>query len=171
MDFGLWLDYYMFNQYENVVNFEVYIWMMGFEIWCQMDGKVIYFVVGFGICGMIIGNGCFLKLKNFDVQVIGVYFGEGYDIFGVCLFCQFEMIKFFLLDEYDVFIEIGDEEVWDMMLCFNCEESLIVGLSFVMVFVGVFKVVEDDFDVVVVVIFFDNVFKYVLNFECYFLEL
>lgn len=171
MDLGSQPDYYMPNQYENVANLEAHIRTTGPEIWRQTEGKVTHFVAGLGTCGTITGNGRFLKSKNPNVQVIGVHPGEGHDIPGVRSLRQLEMTKLFLPEEYDALLEIGDEEAWDMTLRLNREESLIAGPSSAMALVGALKVVENDPDAVVVVIFPDNAFKYASNFERHFPEL
>lgn len=159
------------NQYENVANLEAHIRTTGPEIWRQTEGRITHFVAGLGTCGTITGNGRFLKAKNPDVQVIGVHPGEGHDIPGVRSLRQLEMTKLFLPDEYDALVEISDEEAWDMTLRLNREESLIAGPSSAMALVGALKVVEDDPEAVVVVIFPDNSFKYASNFERHFPEL
>jgi rhodanese-related sulfurtransferase len=57
-----------------------------------------------------------------------------------------------------------------MCLRLNREESLIAGPSSALALVGALKVVEDQPDAVVVVMFPDNVFKYASSFEKHFPE-
>ena len=156
------------NQYENEANLEAHIKTTGPEIWRQTEGKVTHFVAGLGTCGTITGNCRYLKSQNPGVQVIAVHPTEGHDIPGVRSIKQLELTKLFLPDEYDALIEVSDEEAFDMCLRLNREESIIAGPSSAMALVGALKLVEDDPDAVVVVIFPDNAFKYASTFERHF---
>ena len=158
------------NQYENEANLEAHVRTTGPEIWRQTEGRVTHFVAGLGTCGTITGNGRFLKAKNPDVQVVAVYPEEGHDIPGVRSLKQLEMTKLFLPQEYDALVEVTDDEAFDMCLRLNREESMIAGPSSAMDLVGAMKVIEDQPDAVVVVIFPDNSFKYASTFERHFPE-
>lgn len=155
----------MLNQYENPANFEAHVHTTGPEIWRQTEGTVTHFVAGLGTCGTITGNGRFLKSKNPDVQVIGVHPEEGHDIPGVRSLKQLKQTKLFLPEEYDALVEVSNQEAFDLCLRLNREESLIAGPSSAMALVGALKVIEDDPDAVVVIIFPDNAFKYASSFE------
>jgi len=158
------------NQYENEANLEAHIHTTGPEIWRQTEAKVTHFVAGLGTCGTITGNGRFLKAKNPDVQVIGVYPEEGHDIPGVRSLKQLELTKLFVPEEYDAIVEVSDREAFEMCLRLNREESLIAGPSSAMALVGALKVIEDQPGAVVVIIFPDNAFKYASTFERHFPE-
>ena len=158
------------NQYENEANLEAHVRTTGPEIWRQTEGKITHFVAGLGTCGTITGNCRYLKSKDPGVQVIGVHPSEGHDIPGVRSIKQLELTKLFLPDEYDALIEVSDEEAFDMCLRLNREESIIAGPSSAMALVGALKLVEDDPNAVVVVIFPDNAFKYASTFERHFPE-
>ena len=170
MELGAQPEFHMPNQYENEANLEAHIRTTGPEIWRQTEGKVTHFVAGLGTCGTITGNGRFLKSKNPGVQVIGVYPEEGHDIPGVRSLKQLELTKLFVPKEYDAIVEVSDKEAFDMCLRLNREESLIAGPSSAMALVGALKVIEDQPDAVVVIIFPDNAFKYASTFERHFPE-
>jgi rhodanese-related sulfurtransferase len=159
------------NQYENEANLEAHVRTTGPEIWRQTEGKVTHFVAGLGTCGTITGNGRFLKSKNPGVQVIGVHPEEGHDIPGVRSLKQLELTKLFVPEEYDAVVEVSDREAFDMCLRLNREESIIAGPSSAMALVGALKVIEDQPDAVVVIIFPDNSFKYASTFERHFPQL
>ena len=161
-------EFHMLNQYENEANVEAHIHTTGPEIWRQTEGKITHFVASLGTCGTISGNGSFLKGKNRDIQVIGVHPQEGHDIPGVRSMRQLEHTKLFRPDEYDTLVEVGNREAYDMCLRLTREESLIAGPSSALALVGALKVIEDQSDAVVVVIFPDNVFKYASSFERHF---
>ncbi len=170
MELGAQPEFHMPNQYENEANLEAHIRTTGPEIWRQTEGRVTHFVAGLGTCGTITGNGRFLKSRNPGVQVIGVYPEEGHDIPGVRSLKQLELTKLFLPKEYDAIVEVSDREAFDMCLRLNREESLIAGPSSAMALVGALKVIEDQPDAVVVIIFPDNAFKYASTFERHFPE-
>ena len=170
MELGARPEFYMPNQYENEANLEAHIRTTGPEIWRQTEGKITHFVAGLGTCGTITGNCRYLKSKNPDVKVIGVHPSEGHDIPGVRSIKQLGLTKLFLPNEYDALIEVSDEEAFDMCLRLNREESIIAGPSSAMALVGAIKLVEDDPDAVVVIIFPDNAFKYASTFERHFPE-
>jgi cysteine synthase/rhodanese-related sulfurtransferase len=163
-------DFHMLNQYENEANIEAHIRTTGPEIWRQTAGKVTHFVAALGTCGTITGNGRFLKGKNPAVQVIAVYPEEGHDIPGVRSLRQLKQTKLFHPEEYDQLVEVSTEEAYAMCLRLNREESLIAGPSSGLALVGALKVVADQPDAVVVVMFPDNVFKYASSMEKHFPE-
>jgi len=158
----------MLNQYENLANPGAHVYSTGPEIWHQTDGKITHFVAGLGTCGTITGNGRYLKGMNPDVQVIGVYPEDGHDIPGVRSMKQLGQTKLFLPEEYDETVMVTNDEAFAMCLRLNREESLIAGPSSGMALVGALKVIEDDPDAVVVVIFPDNAFKYASTFQRHF---
>ena len=159
------------NQYENEANLEAHVRTTGPEIWRQTEGEITHFVAGLGTCGTITGNGRYLKSKNPSVQVIGVHPEEGHDIPGVRSLKQLELTKLFVPQEYDALVEVSDKEAFDMCLRLNREESMIAGPSSAMALVGALKVIEDQPDAVVVIIFPDNSFKYASTFERHFPEM
>ena len=156
------------NQYENEANLEAHVRSTGPEIWRQTEGRITHFVAGLGTCGTITGNGRFLKAQNPGVQVIGVHPEEGHDIPGVRSIKQLELTKLFVPHEYDGLVEVSDADAFDMCLRLNREESIIAGPSSGMALAGALKVIEDQPDAVVVVIFPDNAFKYASTFERHF---
>jgi rhodanese-related sulfurtransferase len=155
----------MLNQYKNPANPGAHVHSTGPEIWHQTGGRITHFVAGLGTCGTITGNGRFLKGQNPDVKVIGVYPTEGHDIPGVRSLKQLGQTELFLPEEYDDLVCVKDEEAYDMCLRLNREESVIAGPSSGMALAGALKVIEDEPDAVVVVIFPDNAFKYASSFE------
>lgn len=171
MELGSQPEFHMPNQYENEANLEAHIRTTGPEMWRQTEGKITHFVAGLGTCGTITGNGRYLKARNPGIQVIGVHPSEGHDIPGVRSLKQLELTKLFVPQEYDALVEVGDEEAFDMCLRLNREESMIAGPSSAMALVGALKVIEDQPDAVVVIIFPDNSFKYASTFERHFPEM
>lgn len=141
-----------------------YYEIIGFEIWCDIDGEIMYFVVGVGMGGMIMGIGCFL-CEVFDecVCIVGVDLegsvysgGMGcfYFVEGVGEDIWFGVYDFIVL--YEIVV-VGDVELFVMMCWFVCEEGIFVGGLSGMVVVGVLCVVCELFvEVVMVVLFLDG---------------
>jgi rhodanese-related sulfurtransferase len=161
----------MLNQYENPANPGAHVGSTGPEIWSQTGGAITHFVAGLGTCGTITGNGRYLKAQNPDVKVIGVHPENGHDIPGVRSLKQLKQTKLFLPQEYDALVEVTNDEAFEMCLRLNRDESLIAGPSSGMALAGALKVVEDEPDAVVVVIFPDNAFKYASSFARHFPEM
>jgi len=163
-------EFHMLNQYENEANLEAHIRTTGPEIWRQTQGKVTHFVASLGTCGTITGNGRFLKAKNPDIQIVAVHPEEGHNIPGVRSLRQLQQTKLFHPEEYDSIVGVSNEEAYAMCLRLNREESLIAGPSSALALVGALRVIEDQPDAVVVIMFPDNVFKYASSMEKHFPE-
>lgn len=161
-------DFHMLNQYANQANPNGHYKTTGPEVWKQTDQKVTHFVASLGTCGTITGTGTFLKEKNPGVKVIGVYPEEGHDIPGVRSIRQLQQTKLFKPDLYDELVEVTNREAYDLCLRLNQEESIIAGPSSAMALAGALKVIKDQPDAVVVIIFPDNVFKYASSIQRHF---
>jgi len=153
-------DFHMLNQYKNPSNPEAHYRTTGPEIWRQTGGSVTHFVAGMGTCGTITGAGRFLKEQDPSIEVIGVHPSEGHDIPGVRSIRQLEQTEFFLPDEYDAMVEMGNQPAYDLTVRLNREESIPAGPSSGMALAGAIATVPDRPGLVAVVIFPDSAFKY-----------
>jgi len=149
------------NQYKNPANPDAHYRTTGPEIWRQTDGKITHFFAGLGTCGTITGTGRFLKEKRKDIQVIGVHPAVGHDIPGVRSLRQLEQTALFVPHEYDGLVEITNEVAYEMCRRLNQEESLIAGPSAGLALAGALQKIPDEPGVVAVVVFADDIFKYV----------
>ena len=152
--------FHMLNQYVNEANPEAHYKTTGPEIWRQTEGKVTHLVAGLGTCGTITGTGRFLKEQKKSVKVLGVHPQEGHDIPGVRSIRQLQQTELFSPDEYDSFVEVTNQEAFDLCLRLNREESIIAGPSSAMALAGAFQLVQDEPGNIAVVIFPDSAFKY-----------
>ncbi len=164
-------EFEMLNQYENEANPNAHYRTTGPEIWRQTKGEVTHLIAALGTCGTITGTGRFLKEKNSKVQIIGVHPNEGHDIPGVRSIKQLKQTRFFNPKEYNQLVEVQNDEAYAMCLRLNREESIIAGPSSGMALAGALKVIQDQPDAIVVVIFPDNIFKYASSFVRHFPEL
>ncbi|MCH7685673.1 MAG: pyridoxal-phosphate dependent enzyme [Planctomycetes bacterium] len=161
-------DFVLLDQYANESNPDSHYRTTGPEIWRQTEGKVTHFVAGLGTCGTITGTGRFLKEKQAEIKVLGVYPEEGHDIPGVRSMRQLQQTKLFHPEEYDGTTEVLDREAYDLCLRLNREESIIAGPSSGMALAGALKMLPDEPGTIAVVIFPDNVFKYASSFQRHF---
>jgi len=150
----------LLDQYTNEANPDAHFRTTGPEIWRQTAGKITHFVAGLGTCGTITGTGRFLKSKNPDIKVLGVYPEDGHDIPGVRSKRQLGQTKLYFPAEYNGEAEVTDKEAFELCHRLNREESLIAGPSSGMALAGALKMIPDEPGVVAVVIFPDNIFKY-----------
>ena len=153
-------DFYMLNQYKNPSNPEAHYRTTGPEVWRQTGGTITHFVASMGTCGTITGTGRFLKEQRPGVQVIGVHPAEGHDIPGVRSIRQLQQTEFFLPDEYDGTVEVGNQDAYALTLRLNREESIPAGPSSGMALAGALTAIPDTPGNRVVIMFPDNVFKY-----------
>jgi len=160
--------YHMLNQYVNQANPNSHYKTTGPEVWKQTDQKITHFVASLGTCGTITGTGKYLKEKNPSIKLIGVHPEEGHDIPGVRSLVQLRQTKFFFPELYDELVEVTTSEAYDLCLRINREESIIAGPSSGLALAGALKVIEDDENALVVVIFPDNAYKYGSSFQRHF---
>ena len=93
--------------------------------------------------------------------MIGVHPAVGHDIPGVRSIRQLEQTALFVPNEYDGLVEITNEVAYEMCRRLNQEESIIAGPSSGMALAGALQRIPDEPGVVAVVLFGDDVFKYV----------
>ncbi len=163
--------YHMLNQYVNEANPNSHYKTTGPEVWKQTDHKITHFVAGLGTCGTLTGTGTYLKEKNPSIKLIGVHPEEGHDIPGVRSLIQLRQTKLFRPELYDDLVEVTTAEAFDMCLRINRQESIIAGPSSGLALAGALKVIQDEKDAVVVIIFPDNAYKYGSSFQRHFPEM
>lgn len=164
-------EFHMLNQYVNQANPNAHYKTTGPEVWKQTEHKITHFVAALGTCGTLTGAGTYLKEKNSSIQLIGVHPEEGHDIPGVRSIIQLQQTKLFRPELYDQLVEVSTREAFDMCLRINRQESIIAGPSSGLALAGALKVIQDDENAVVVVIFPDNAFKYASSFQRHFPEM
>lgn len=153
------------NQYENPANPDAHFRTTGPEIWRQTGGEITHFAASLGTCGTITGTGRFLKQRDPNVKVIGVHPTEGHDIPGVRSRRALGVTEFFHPGEYDAVVEIPDDEAYRLARRLHQEESIIAGPSSALALAGALRAIPDEEDVIAVVIFPDNAYKYISSFQ------
>lgn len=121
--------YAMPNQYENLDNVRAHYETTGPEIWKQTDGRVGYFLAGFGTCGTLTGAGRYLKEQNPEVQVIAIEPQKGHRLPGLKNLQESKTPSILDRDLIDHVIRVDDGPAYDMTKRLFRKEGLIVGPS------------------------------------------
>jgi cysteine synthase len=159
------------NQYENEANVLAHYHGTGPEIWSQTEGRVTHLFVSLGTCGTVTGCSRFLKEKNPKVRVVAVQPTEGHDVPGLRNLSQLEVSKLFDPTLIDDILEIDFELAYARAAELARREGLLAGPSSGLIFEGARRIVERDRNGVGVMVFADNVFKYVSNMSKHLPEL
>jgi len=153
--------YVMPNQYENSKNVEAHFETTGPEIWRQTDGRVTHVFASLGTCGTIMGVSKFLRTKNPGIKVIAVQPSEGHDVPGLRNLSQLEVSKLFDRALVDDILEIDYELAYRRALELCRAEGLLAGPSSGLILEGALQIIARDRVGCGVMIFPDNIFKYV----------
>ena len=153
--------YVMPNQYENEQNVLAHYQTTGPEIWRQTEGQITHLFVSLGTCGTVTGCARFLKERNPDVRIVAVQPTEGHDVPGLRNVSQLDVTKLFDPSLIDEILEVDFHLAYTRAAELARREGLLAGPSSGLIYEGARRVVERDRDGTGVMIFCDNVFKYV----------
>jgi len=153
--------YVMPNQYENPKNVEAHLHTTGPEIWRQTEGRVTHVFASLGTCGTVTGVSRFLRSKNPNIKVIAVQPSEGHDVPGLRNISQLDVSKLFDRSCIDEILEIDYELAYRRALDLCRAEGLIAGPSSGLILEGALRTVAQAGAGCGVMIFPDNIFKYV----------
>ncbi len=156
--------YVMPNQYENELNSRAHYETTGPEIWRQTEGRITHLFVSLGTCGTVTGCGRFLRERNPNVKVVAVQPTEGHDVPGLRNVAQLDVSKLFDPSLIDEILEIDYELAYTRAIELARREGLMAGPSSGLIYEGARRIVERDRRGFGVMIFCDNMFKYVSNF-------
>ncbi len=153
--------YVMPNQYENENNVRAHLRTTGPEIWRQTEGKITHLFVALGTCGTVTGCSTFLKERNPSIKIVAVQPTEGHDVPGLRNLKELEVTKLYDPKLIDEVLEIDYELAYQRVLDLSRKEGLLSGPSGALVFEGARRIAERERVGFGVMIFADNVFKYV----------
>jgi cysteine synthase len=153
--------YLMPNQYENEENVRAHSETTGPEIWRQTEGRLSHLFLSLGTCGTVTGCGRFLKSRNPAVKIVAVQPSEGHDVPGLRNVGQLDVSKLFDPSLIDEILEIDYRLAYTQALELARTEGLLAGPSAGLVFEGARRIALRERVGFGVMIFPDNVFKYV----------
>mgnify|MGYP000549849094 CR=1 FL=1 len=155
--------YVMPNQYENPANVQAHMETTGPEIWRQSQGKITHFFTSLGTCGTVTGVATFLKGKNPKIKIIAVQPSQGHDVPGIRNKDELHVTKLFDASLIDEIIEVPFERAYTSAAGLCQREGLFAGPSSGLIFEGTRMVLARDkpLEGLGVMIFCDNVFKYI----------
>jgi cysteine synthase len=151
------------NQYENELNERAHYETTGPEIWSQTEGRVTHLFVTLGTCGTAMGCSRYLKERNPAVRVIAVQPSAGHDIPGLRNLSELGVSRLFDPARLDEVLEVDYEQAYARALDLARREGLLAGPSSGLVLEGARRVAQEARTGFGVMIFPDNVFKYVSN--------
>lgn len=155
--------YVMPHQYENENNVAAHMETTGPEIWRQTEGRVTHVFFSLGTCGTVTGTSRFLRAKKPAVRIVAVQPTEGHDVPGLRNLRQLDISKLYDPTLIDEVLEIDFELAYTRAAELFRKEGLRAGPSSGLIFEGARRVIERDRAGVGVMIFCDDVFKYMSN--------
>jgi cysteine synthase len=153
--------YVMPNQYENELNVRAHYETTGPEIWRQTAGRITHLFVSLGTCGTATGCGRFLKEKNPNLKLVAVQPTEGHDVPGLRNLSELSVSALFDRSLIDELLEVDFELAYTRARDLAGREGLLAGPSSGLILEGARQVIERDRLGFGVMIFPDNVFKYI----------
>jgi len=153
--------YVMPNQYENEMNVRAHYETTGPEIWNQTEGRLTHLFVSLGTCGTATGCGRYLKEKNPAIRIVAVQPSEGHDVPGLRNLSELAVSKLFDRSLLDELLEVDFELAYSRARDLARSEGLLAGPSSGLILEGARRVFERERRGFGVMIFPDNVFKYI----------
>jgi len=121
--------YVMPNQYGNPDNVRAHYQTTGPEIWRQTEGRIRYFLAGYGTCGTISGVGRFLKEQDSRIQVIAIEPQKGHRLPGLKNLEESKPPSILDRSVIDRVVRVSDGPAYAMTKRLFREEGLMVGPS------------------------------------------
>lgn len=152
------------RQYENEDNIRAHYETTGPEIWNQTEGRVKWFIAGYGTTGTLSGVGRYLKEQDPEVQIVGVEPEPGHRLPGLKSFQEAKVPTLLDSDVIDQSVVVGDADAYRVTKEIWRSEALMVGPSTGAVVHAATRIEAQPGDVVVA-ISADSGMKYTSYFE------
>lgn len=152
------------EQYENEDNVRAHYETTGPEIWRQTEGRVRWFIAGYGTTGTLTGVGRYLKEKNPEVRIVGVEPQPGHRLPGLKSFVEAKVPGLLDRSVIDQTVVVADDDAYRVTKDIWRKEALMVGPSTGAV-VHAASQVDPEPDDVIVAISADSGIKYTSYFE------
>ncbi|MDH3189457.1 MAG: PLP-dependent cysteine synthase family protein [Acidimicrobiia bacterium] len=152
------------KQYENEDNIRAHYETTGPEIWNQTEGRIRWFIAGYGTTGTLSGVGRYLKEQDPEVQIVGVEAEPGHRLPGLKSFQEAKVPTLLDADVIDHSVVVSDADAYQVTKEIWRREALMVGPSTGAVVDAATRIDARPGDVVVA-ISADSGMKYTSYFE------
>lgn len=152
--------YFFPDQYSNPSNWKAHYLTTGPEIWQDTKGRITHFVAGLGTSGTMMGTSRFLKEKNPKVVTFAVQPEPFHGLEGMKHMESAVPIPIYEPKRHDRKITVETEPAYELTRRLAREEGLLVGQSSGAILLGVFDLLKEVREGVIVAIFPDGGDKY-----------
>jgi len=149
------------DQFANPDNSEAHYMSTGPEIWHDTNGKVTHFVSSMGTTGTIMGTSRYLKEKNPDIQIVGVYPEEGSQIPGIRKWAKEYEPEIFDESKVDQLLYVSREDADKMAVQLGHKEGVFCGVSSGGALLSALRLSEQISNAVIVTIICDRGDRYI----------
>lgn len=148
------------DQFANPDNPLGHVSSTGPEIWEQTQGEVTHFVSSMGTTGTIMGVSSFLKVKNPEIQIVGLQPIEGSQIPGIRRWPEAYRPKIFDATAVDRVVDVSQSTAEKTMRRMAREEGIFAGVSSGASIATAIEIAESQDNVTVVAIVCDRGDRY-----------
>ena len=148
------------DQFANPDNPLGHVSSTGPEIWEQTHGEITHFVSSMGTTGTIMGVSSFLKVKNPEIQIVGLQPIEGSQIPGIRRWPEAYRPKIFDATAVDRVIDVSQSTAEKTMRRMAREEGIFAGVSSGASIATAIEIAESQDNVTVVAIVCDRGDRY-----------
>ena len=148
------------DQFANPDNPLGHVSSTGPEIWEQTHGEITHFVSSMGTTGTIMGVSSFLKVKNPEVQIVGLQPIEGSQIPGIRRWPEAYRPKIFDATAVDRVVDVSQSTAEKTMRRMAREEGIFAGVSSGASIATAIEIAESQDNVTVVAIVCDRGDRY-----------
>ena len=152
--------YFFPDQYANPSNWKAHYLTTGPEIWNDTKGKITHFVAGLGTSGTMMGNSRFLKEKNSSVFTLAIQPESFHGLEGMKHMESAVPIPIYEPKRHDRKITVQTEPAYELTRRLAREEGLLVGQSSGAILLGVFELLKEVREGLIVAMFPDGGDKY-----------
>ena len=148
------------DQFANPDNPLGHVSSTGPEIWEQTHGEITHFVSSMGTTGTIMGVSSFLKIKNPEIQIVGLQPIEGSQIPGIRRWPEAYRPKIFDATAVDRVVDVSQSTAEKTMRRMAREEGIFAGVSSGASIATAIEIAESQDNVTVVAIVCDRGDRY-----------
>lgn len=152
--------YFYPDQYGNPSNWKAHYLTTGPEIWEDTKGRITHFVAGLGTSGTMMGNSRFLKEKNPKIITLAVQPEAFHGLEGLKHMESSVPIPIYDAKFHNRKITVETEPAYELTRRLAREEGLLVGQSSGAAILGVFELLKEVREGVIVTLFPDGGDKY-----------